>query len=286
MKKYITTSLLILSMLVGIIVTPSVSASAAKITTKTITCSNFKQCKPSVSVVSQSKKTVKLCINKVKGAVKYKVYCANSKNGTYKCIGSTKSTTFKDKIKSNETCYYKVKACMKKNSKIYKSKASNVVSNTTSKTVTTTTKPNTTTTTVKTEDTKVESADDELQKLTDEVLKLVNEERAKAGLSALTTNTTLQKAANKRAEEIVSSFSHTRPDGKSTFTVLDEYKISYRAAGENIAYGQSTASEVMNGWMNSSGHRANILGSQFGKVGIGIYKASNGVYYWTQLFTD
>lgn len=277
MKKYITTSLLILSMLVGIIVTPSVSASAAKVTTKKITCSSFKQYKPSVSVVSQSEKAVKLRISKVKGAVKYKVYCANSKNGTYKYIGSTKSTTFKDKIKSNETCYYKVKACMKKNSKIYKSKASNVVSNTTSKTVTTT---------EKTEDTKVESTDVELQKFADEVLKLVNEERAKAGLSALTTNTTLQNAANKRAQEIVSSFSHTRPDGRSTFTVLDEYKISYRAAGENIAYGQRTASEVMNGWMNSSGHRANILGSQFGKVGIGVYKASNGTYYWTQLFTD
>lgn len=118
-----------------------------------------------------------------------------------------------------------------------------------------------------------------------EVLRLVNVERAKAGLPALTTNSTLTTAANKRAQEIKQTFSHTRPNGTSCFTVLGEYGVSYRTAGENIAYGQKTPQEVVNGWMNSPGHRANILKSSFGKVGIGVYQ-SGGVYYWTQLFTD
>ena len=94
----------------------------------------------------------------------------------------------------------------------------------------------------------------------------------------MTTNSSLQNAANKRAQEIVASFSHTRPDGRSFSTVLAEYNVSYRASGENIAAGQRTPSEVMNGWMNSPGHRANILGNQFGKVGIGVHKGNDGKY--------
>ncbi len=118
-----------------------------------------------------------------------------------------------------------------------------------------------------------------------QVLQLVNQERAKAGLSALTTNSTLTNAANKRAKETVQSFSHTRPDGTNFSTVLKEFNISYRAAGENIAYGQKSPQEVVTGWMNSPGHRANILNANFGKIGIGVYK-SNGVIYWSQLFTN
>jgi uncharacterized protein YkwD len=119
----------------------------------------------------------------------------------------------------------------------------------------------------------------------DQVLQLVNQERAKAGLSALTTNSTLQAAANLRAQETVQSFSHTRPNGTTFSTVLKEYGISYRTAGENIAYGQKTPQEVVNAWMNSSGHRANIMNANFGKVGIGVYQ-KNGVIYWSQLFTN
>ena len=125
----------------------------------------------------------------------------------------------------------------------------------------------------------------ELSSYADQVLKLVNQERAKAGLSALTTNSTLTAAANKRAQETAKSFSHTRPDGSSFSTVLKEYGISYRMSGENIAYGQKTPQEVVTGWMNSEGHRANILNGSFGKIGIGVYK-SNGVIYWSQLFTN
>ncbi len=119
----------------------------------------------------------------------------------------------------------------------------------------------------------------------DQVLQLVNQERAKAGLSALTTNTTLKAAADLRAQETVQSFSHTRPNGTTFSTVLKEYGISYRTAGENIAYGQRTPQEVVTAWMNSPGHRANIMNASFGKIGIGVYQ-KNGVIYWSQLFTN
>ena len=119
----------------------------------------------------------------------------------------------------------------------------------------------------------------------DEVLRLVNIERNKAGLSNLTTNSSLTAAANKRAEETKISFSHTRPNGSKFSTALQEYGVSYRTAGENIAYGQRSPQEVVNGWMNSPGHRANILNASFNKIGIGVYQ-SGGVIYWTQLFTD
>jgi uncharacterized protein YkwD len=119
----------------------------------------------------------------------------------------------------------------------------------------------------------------------DEVLRLVNIERANAGLSALSTNSSLTAAANKRAEETKASFSHTRPNGSKFSTVLQEYGVSYRTAGENIAYGQRSPQEVVSAWMNSPGHRANILNGNFNKIGIGVYQ-SGGVIYWTQLFTN
>ena len=116
-----------------------------------------------------------------------------------------------------------------------------------------------------------------------QVVDLVNQERAKYGLSALSVDTTLMSAAQKRAIETVTSFSHTRPNGSSFSSVLSEYNYSYRSAGENIAYGQKTPQEVVNAWMNSSGHRANILNSKYTKIGVGCYK-SGSTYYWSQLF--
>lgn len=115
------------------------------------------------------------------------------------------------------------------------------------------------------------------------VLTLVNEERQKAGLNALTLDLTASAAAQVRAKEIVTTFSHTRPDGSSFATALKEQGIYYRQAGENIAYGQKTPEQVMEGWMNSSGHRANILRPSFTHIGVG-YEQVNGVNYWTQLF--
>ena len=103
-------------------------------------------------------------------------------------------------------------------------------------------------------------------------------------MSSLTTNSSL-KAAAERCTETKVSFSHTRPNGSKFSSVFKEYGVSYRTAGENIAYGQRSPQEVVKGWMNSPGHRANILNGSFGKIGIGVYQ-SNGVIYWSQLFTD
>ncbi len=116
-----------------------------------------------------------------------------------------------------------------------------------------------------------------------QVAQLVNAERAKAGLSPVTLDATLSKAAQVRAKETVSYFSHTRPNGNTFSSAITEQGISFRGAGENIAYGQKTPQEVMNGWMNSAGHRANILNANFTKIGVGYYQ-QNGVNYWTQLF--
>ncbi len=119
-----------------------------------------------------------------------------------------------------------------------------------------------------------------------EVVRLVNEHRAANGLSALSaSNSSLMKAAAKRAQEQAQLFSHTRPNGQSWSTVLGEFGISYRGAGENVAYGQSSPAEVVNAWMNSEGHRANILNANFSNIGVGVHY-QNGTYYWAQLFTN
>ncbi len=119
-----------------------------------------------------------------------------------------------------------------------------------------------------------------------QVAALVNEERAKNGLSPLTIHTGAEKAAQVRAKEIQSSFSHTRPNGSSFSTALAEAGVSYSRSGENIAYGQRTPAQVMEAWMNSSGHRANILNSSFSQIGVGYVESASGIGYWTQLFID
>lgn len=119
------------------------------------------------------------------------------------------------------------------------------------------------------------------------VLELVNRERAKEGKEALVLDSALCQVAMLRAQEIVTKFSHTRPNGTSCFMVLKEAGISYMSTGENIAAGQSTPAAVMSSWMNSTGHRENILSSDFGKIGIGYVKAESGYgYYWVQIFTN
>lgn len=116
-----------------------------------------------------------------------------------------------------------------------------------------------------------------------EVLRLVNIEREKNGLSALKYDETLQKAAQARAEETVTYYSHTRPDGSDCFTILDEYNYQTWACAENIAAGYKTPAEVVEGWMNSSGHRANILGN-YKYLGVGVAYGGDYGTYWSQLF--
>ncbi len=116
-----------------------------------------------------------------------------------------------------------------------------------------------------------------------QVVNLVNAERAKEGLSPLTLNNKVAAAAQVRAKEIVSSFSHTRPDGSSFTTAIKEQNVSYRRAGENIAWGQKSPEAVVKAWMNSEGHRSNIMNANFTSIGVGYYQV-NGVNYWCQLF--
>ena len=92
--------------------------------------------------------------------------------------------------------------------------------------------------------------------------------------------------AAERAEETITLFAHERPDGSSCFTILREYGISYRRAAENIAGGQPTPAAVVNSWMNSSGHRANIPDGSLRKIGVGYARGGQYGTYWVQLFTD
>ena len=119
------------------------------------------------------------------------------------------------------------------------------------------------------------------------MIELINQKRAEAGLGPLTLDPTLCSLAKIRSDEIVSVFDHTRPDGRSCFTVFSDNGVTYMAAGENIAAGYPTVEDVFNGWMNSEGHRANLLSPSFGKIGIGFTYSDGGYrYYWAQVFSD
>lgn len=115
------------------------------------------------------------------------------------------------------------------------------------------------------------------------VVELVNEIRAENGLSKLTLNTELSAVARLKSQDMKDKnyFSHTSPTYGSPFDMMKQFGISYRTAGENIAYGYATPESVVDGWMNSPGHRANILNSSYKEIGVG-YVASG--HYWTQMF--
>lgn len=116
------------------------------------------------------------------------------------------------------------------------------------------------------------------------ITELVNEHRKAAGLAPVTYSAKLSAAAQVRAVEIEKSFSHTRPDGRYFSTVFAEHGITYRYSGENIAWGQRSPEEVVTAWMNSAGHRANILNANFKELGVGYRQNARGVNYFTQLF--
>ena len=119
-----------------------------------------------------------------------------------------------------------------------------------------------------------------------EVVQIVNKERAANGLAPLTVNAQVTKSATLKSEDMakLNYFSHTSPTYGSPFDMMKQFGISYRSAGENIAKGQATPQQVMQGWMNSPGHRANILNSSFTQIGVGIAKNSQGQLIWTQQF--
>lgn len=117
------------------------------------------------------------------------------------------------------------------------------------------------------------------------VVRLTNSARSQNGYAALVEDGALSEAAAVRAREIARSFSHTRPSGASFSSALSESGVSYLRAGENIASGQKSASEVVNAWMNSPGHRANILNSSYSRIGSASVNI-DGTLYWVQLFAD
>ena len=121
-----------------------------------------------------------------------------------------------------------------------------------------------------------------------EVLNLVNAQRAKYGLTALEMgDDALTAAAQTRAEEISVVNSHVRPDGSKCFTVLKDYGVTDTPTGENAAWGSVSPEEVVNAWMNSEGHRANILNPEARKMSVGYYYNSNSTWghQWIQIFT-
>ncbi len=120
------------------------------------------------------------------------------------------------------------------------------------------------------------------------VVELVNVERQKNGLSPLTLDTAISNIARTKSKDMATNnyFAHQSPTYGSAGDMLSKSKINWSAWGENIAYGQRTPEAVVTAWMNSSGHRANILSSNFGKIGVGYATNSSGTPYWTQMFTN
>ena len=116
-----------------------------------------------------------------------------------------------------------------------------------------------------------------------EVVRLVNEIRVKNGLNPLISDWELSRVARYKSQDMKDNnyFSHTSPVYGSPFNMMKKFGISYKTAAENIAKGQKTPQAVVNSWMNSSGHRANILNPSYKKIGVGYVASGN---YWTQMF--
>jgi len=129
----------------------------------------------------------------------------------------------------------------------------------------------------------VPTVDDDVLNSEKEVIRLVNEERLKNGLKPLEENWELSRVARYKSQDMKDNgyFSHTSPVYGSPFQMIKNFGISYRSAAENIARGQSGPKAVMNSWMNSSGHRANILNPSYTHIGVGYV---SGGKYWTQMF--
>jgi uncharacterized YkwD family protein/spore coat assembly protein SafA len=129
----------------------------------------------------------------------------------------------------------------------------------------------------------IPSVDTSVRGYEKEVVRLVNEIRGQYGLAPLTENWELSRVARYKSQDMHDKgyFSHTSPTYGSPFTMIKNFGLSYRTAGENIAMGYGDPQAVMRGWMNSSGHRANILNGAFTQIGVGYVADGN---YWTQMF--
>jgi uncharacterized YkwD family protein/spore coat assembly protein SafA len=126
----------------------------------------------------------------------------------------------------------------------------------------------------------------DVKTIENQVIALTNQERAKNGLPALKADWELSRVARYKSADMRDKryFSHTSPTYGSPFTMMKNFGITYRTAAENIAQGQRTAAEVVKAWMNSPGHRANILNKSMTHIGVGYAKGGSGGHYWTQMF--
>ncbi|MEW9501819.1 CAP domain-containing protein [Jeotgalibacillus marinus] len=118
-----------------------------------------------------------------------------------------------------------------------------------------------------------------------QVVELTNVERNKEGLDALQLDTQLSNVAKDKSKDMQQNqyFDHTSPTYGSPFDMMKAYGVNYRSAGENIAMGQRSPEEVVQAWMNSEGHRKNIMSSSYTHIGIGHIEEGN---YWTQMFIE
>lgn len=116
-----------------------------------------------------------------------------------------------------------------------------------------------------------------------EVIRLVNEIRQQNGLQPLSTNWELSRIARYKSQDMLENryFAHNSPTYGTPFQMITAFGLSYRTAGENIAKGYASPQAVVNDWMNSSGHRANILNASYKQIGVGYVSNGN---YWTQMF--
>lgn len=238
--------------------------------------------KPSITLTKRAKKSATIKIKKQNNVTGYQVFVKIGKNGKYKHVMSTLKPTYKiTGLKANKVYYVRVRSYRTRGYRISMGKYSNVVK------IGKYTKP------VPDKDKEEEPSETQepsvsVEQYLQEVLRLVNVEREKEGIAPLTLDTQLCAAAGQRAEELAESFAHVRPDGSNVGTVLEENGCQYTKMGENIAAGQATPEEVVASWMDSQGHRENILNPDYAKLGVGYYEDDEDSYkyYWVQLFTD
>ena len=163
-----------------------------------------------------------------------------------------------------------------------------IIENTTEATTNATVKPQqkpTSTTQTTTQNSNTENSNSSILQIEKEVVHLVNIERQKAGLKPLIIDNELSKVARLKSEDMKNKnyFNHTSPTYGTPFDMMQQFNIKYKRAGENIAKGQKTAQEVVEAWMNSEGHKRNILSKSFTHIGVGYAKRGN-TPYWTQEF--
>lgn len=210
-----------------------------------------------VKAAATSSSRIKVSWSAVACADGYYVQKYNSSNGKYESIGKTTGTSY-TVAGLNTNSSYKFRVCTYRRipTGTYKTYSAVVSAKTMTKS----------------------------QYYQNRVLELVNVQRKKYGLNSLKADAVLTSVASKRAVQIVSQFEHNY-NGVTAGDMLDSANYEWWSWGENIAYGQTTPEEVVTAWMNSEGHRRNILSSNFGRLGVGCYFKGT-TPYWVQVFSD